>query len=441
MSATKNILVRNTLKLTTGSILNYFIPVIITPLLARLYSPSDYGEWGVFSGYVTILSVIICGGYDPVIVRCQRKKDVLNVASLCFLINLCFCLLLLIFISFAELLNWQYIQSVSGKWFIPIYLFLTGIISIGQNYANRIELYSVLAISQVLAGVVQALARLAFGFYDIYVNGLILGTVISLFISFLYLNYKIEIISQIKRYFSFNRMLHLMVRFKNFPLFDSPSTLLIYASNNIPIIILASYFSKETVGCYTMVIQLLLMPMAFVGSNMGRVYYKQISEKANEIPLLSLKVFHISFLLGLVSILFFLLGGDYVLELFLGNKWTVAGDYALYLSIWALPTIAFAPLRPIYRTKNRQYLQMKIVLISFLIQTLLLWIMVNCTDRIDLIICSYSICCAVFRVIDGWFIFKLCNLKMIQISAWKHLALLAIILFWCFRVLSIIYNN
>jgi O-antigen/teichoic acid export membrane protein len=434
----KNVLLSNTLKLTSGSILNYIIPILITPLLARLYSPLDYGEWGIFSGYVTILSVVVCGGYEAAIIRCHRKEDILNVFSLCLMINLCFNLFLLFFISLAELMDWTYVQAISGRWFIPFYLLLTGIIATGQNYANKIELYSILAVSQVLTGLVQAIARLALGFWGIEVNGLILGAIISLFICSLYLVCRINVTSQIKESFSINRISHLLIRFKKFPLFDSTSTLLIYASNHIPIIILAFYFPKEIVGCYTMVLQLLLMPMAFVGSNMGRVYYKEISGNENCISQLSLKVFQISFLLGIASILFFLLGGDFLLELFLGNKWEVAGNYALFLSIWALPTIMFAPLRPIYRTRNKQDLQMKVVLVSFLVQTLLLWGMVTCIKQIDLIICIYSICCALFRMIDGYIILKLSQFQLNKIETWRYIALLMIIFFWCLRVLSII---
>ena len=49
-------LVRNTLKLSSSSALLMLLPLVVTPILSRLYTPEDYGDWGVFSSVLYIVS-------------------------------------------------------------------------------------------------------------------------------------------------------------------------------------------------------------------------------------------------------------------------------------------------------------------------------------------------------------------------------------------------
>lgn len=42
-------LVKDSLKLSSGNVLMYLIPMVVTPILSRLYTPEQFGEWGIFS--------------------------------------------------------------------------------------------------------------------------------------------------------------------------------------------------------------------------------------------------------------------------------------------------------------------------------------------------------------------------------------------------------
>ena len=87
-------LIRNTLKLTSGSVINYIIPMVTTPILTRIYSPADYGVWGIFSSIATILTVFVCGGYEYAIVESENEQERRAVVRLCLGICSSFNLLL-----------------------------------------------------------------------------------------------------------------------------------------------------------------------------------------------------------------------------------------------------------------------------------------------------------------------------------------------------------
>ena len=52
-------MVKNTMKLASSNVLMYLIPVIVTPILTRIYEPASFGEWGVFSGLFSIINVVL----------------------------------------------------------------------------------------------------------------------------------------------------------------------------------------------------------------------------------------------------------------------------------------------------------------------------------------------------------------------------------------------
>lgn len=405
-------LIKNTLKLTSGSVINYVIPIVTTPILTRIFSPADYGVWGIFSSIATILTVFVCGGYEYAIVESENEEERNNVVKLCVGICTIFNLLLTLFFFIMRLLGSSLFEIGDLIFLVPLYLLLTGFLSILQNYSNAHEFYKTLAVSQIVAGVTLALSRIVLGLLNIQ-NGLVYGAALSSIITVIYLYFPslkggLSLFTQT----SSGSLKELIVKYKNYPLFDAPSTFIVYLSNNIPVLLLSRYFGKDLLGGYTMVLQLLLLPMSFIGANMGRVFFQQISNDKSMIAPTSHQVYKISFLLGLAIIVFFLLGGDYLLYWILGHDWSIAGEYALYLSLWSFFTISYAPLKPIYRVKKKQNVQMIIMIIALIVQTTYLLLAAKTFDNISFVILYYSIVCSVFKIVEGIVLKKLCGLPV-----------------------------
>ena len=65
-------LVRNTLKLSSSSALLMLLPLIVTPILSRLYTPADYGDWGVFSSVFYVINSFLFLSYTFAIRPARR---------------------------------------------------------------------------------------------------------------------------------------------------------------------------------------------------------------------------------------------------------------------------------------------------------------------------------------------------------------------------------
>jgi O-antigen/teichoic acid export membrane protein len=59
---------KHVLTLLTGTTIAQAIPVAISPILTRIYSPEDFGLLAIYISIVTILATVITGAYDFAIV-------------------------------------------------------------------------------------------------------------------------------------------------------------------------------------------------------------------------------------------------------------------------------------------------------------------------------------------------------------------------------------
>ena len=94
---------RNILTLMTGSTIANAIPVAISPILTRIYSPEDFGLLALFLAVTTIFGTIVNGRYELAIMLPKKDEDAINIVALGFVImSLITLILFVIVIIFNE---------------------------------------------------------------------------------------------------------------------------------------------------------------------------------------------------------------------------------------------------------------------------------------------------------------------------------------------------
>ena len=84
----KNGFIRNSFNLTLGTAISQGIPVILSPVLTRLFSPEDFGLYAIVTSITVIISALSTGKYETVIVIAEDKKDAVNLVSLSLFLSL-----------------------------------------------------------------------------------------------------------------------------------------------------------------------------------------------------------------------------------------------------------------------------------------------------------------------------------------------------------------
>lgn len=345
----KSLFLKDTLKLASSNVILYVLPILVMPILTRLYGPNLFAEWGIFSSVFSILSVILCLGYENAILKVE-KKEVVNLVILCFFASILLTVLVFLLFEIGKFFDVDFFLNFPSSTLLYICMIVSSILYIMQNIANRNEKYWLMSLSNLALGGGQAGFRLLFAFYSIFPNGLIVGTVLAQILDVIVykVGFKGIIVIDKIRNIKISKVVGIAKKYKQFPLYDAPAMLLQFAALNMPLIILSNFFDKTEIGCYTVVTQLLL-PISFVGAAIGKVYYQRISVLNEDISKITTEILKYIYIISIVPALFICLGGDRLFQIFLGDDWSMAGNVSISLVLWSIPTILTQPLISVYR--------------------------------------------------------------------------------------------
>lgn len=334
----------------------YMLPLIVTPILTRLYTPEAFGEWGVFSSFVAIVNIGLFLGFENVIIQ-AKEEEVPHILKICVITSICVIAGIALFFLGGLKDEVTFFTDFPVPYILFIYLLLYAAYTIFYNLANRYEQYYAISFSNIIQGGGQALFRIILAFVCLTtINGLILGTTIALGLTAFFIFFILVRKKLLKHFSKYNILItkQLISKYRNFPLYDAPASLLSFAAFNLPIIILSFFFSRTDIGCFSIILQLLLMPMSLVGSAMGKVYYQRISSNTDTAIATTEEMLKILAVISILPLLFIACGGDKLITLFLGSQWDSAGNVALCLALWSFPTILTQPVLPLFRVKNKQ---------------------------------------------------------------------------------------
>lgn len=143
---------KNVLSLVSGTTIAQILPVIIIPIITRIYTPEDLGLLAIVVSILSILSIVANGRYELAINLPEKSDDAARVIA----VSLIICTLFSIIVFF--------ISSIFGNFFIerlglkdiswsiyviPVMMWLSGIYNV-LNYANvRIGKFKDIALSTI----------------------------------------------------------------------------------------------------------------------------------------------------------------------------------------------------------------------------------------------------------------------------------------------------
>lgn len=373
---------KNVLTLMAGTTIAQAIPILITPLLTRMYTPEDFGVLALFVAITSILGAIANGRYELAIMLPVEDDDAINIAAIGLLIATTFSFVL---IFPAVILN-DYIVAILdnqfiGFWlyFVPAVVWLLGLYNILNYLNNRKKSYKDMAKSAVYKSVAQSAVQLGSGAIKATASGLISGQIASHLVA------NIRLMFNVKRSYCLDsirqvEMKRLAKRYIDFPKYSMWAVLsntLSYQSLNMLITV---FYSVATLGFYSLAQRILGMPSSLVGDSIGRVYFQQATIEKNQTGK-AVKVFKsttkklmiLSFLF--FTPLYFVL--PTVFEVAFGEQWRIAGVYAQIV----LPIFAFRFVSAALSNTNNIFEKQKLALMW---QLVLLFLSLG-----TLFICSY----------------------------------------------------
>ena len=414
--------VQNTMKLSVSSVLLMFIPLLVTPILSRLYTPEDYAAWGIFSSTYYIISAFICLSYELTIVKSNEPGEVPNLVALSFIVCLSITALLVVVFSIGKFANLPYFRDFPSIPLLVLLILATTSNKICGSMANREKRYGMMSAVNLVNGSSQAGFRILFGCFPIVSYGLLVGNVMGHIIATILFLIGLKDVIFSKAFLqtiSWNEIKYLAVKNKKFPLYDMPARLVEFAMANLTLIILSFFYVEAEIGCYSMVVQFLLVPMIMVGSAMAGVFYREISENRTDaitVTNITRRAAKITFAISVFPALFLALGGDKLLVIVLGSKWIAAGKMALCLAVYSIPLILSEPLLPVFRALDRQEIRFKWNLVNLICSFSALILAALFIKDLYFVLVIYAICYGIVRFIMYFQVLRLSSVKIKTIS-------------------------
>ncbi len=326
-----------------GSSIAALITIISTPILTHYFTPDAFGIFAVFSSITGIISIIACMRYELAIMLPKSDDDAINIFALCLLIAFFISVFLLpIFWFFqSEIISLFNLPDLGSYiLLIPFMILVNGFFTALYNWHTRTQNFKLLAGARVTNAVMTNGSQLASAFMGfLTAGGLIIGTILGTFSSTLVLFVQMWRTDKaaLKSSVRWNAIILGLKRYRNFPIYDSFSAFINNLSWQLPVLMLAAFFSPAIVGFYSLGLMVLFFPMNLIGGALSQNFLQKAAEVKDQGTLGHLveQVFEILVIVGLYPIFVLTLVGANIVMVIFGPNWGEAGVYLQILSIWA----------------------------------------------------------------------------------------------------------
>lgn len=328
--------IKNVSLLAGGTAIGQIINVLVTPILSRLYSPTDFGVLAIYAALLSILGGLSSFSYHLAIPLPEEDRKASNLLFLSCMLNVLLVFVVFLVIYFIgdtlfSILRWQVIMPY--KYLLPLGVLFTGFYTSISYFALRYKAYAAIAqtnITQKLCGVSTSIFMGWLGFIP---SGLLWGQIVSMAGGIF------TLIKRTKSHFSrhdINKESVTIVAktYRNFPIFQTFGTMFNILSVQIMPLLLASFFSPNITGWFAMSMRVLHLPALFLGKSIGQVYYQKgsVAYREGRLSNVTLRTLNALTLLGTFPILSLGVIAPDLFPLVFGDLWEPAGYYTLCLS-------------------------------------------------------------------------------------------------------------
>lgn len=327
------------------------LALLASPILGRLFPPSQYGPFAVINAAVMPLGTIAALRLELAIPLPQRQGMARDVSRL----GLRICAW---FGATGTALTWllrQQIASALGQdstvaalipW-APLIAAEVGAFAVLNQLAIRQKAYGAIARRSLLQAGATVVAQIAGGIAGLGSQGLAIGLAIGQGVGVvtLWASTRPDSREHATVHASSHRILK---RFRSFPLLLAPAGLLNSLGLQIPVLLASALFGVEVSGWLGMTQRILALPIALLGTTLAQVYLGEFGEAkradSDQLTALFVRTSKRLAVVGVVIAAMVMLLGPLGFSVVLGQRWETSGAYAQALAIGLVIQMVASPL-------------------------------------------------------------------------------------------------
>lgn len=309
----------------------------VSPILTRLYTPSDFGLLALYTAIVSLLAGAATGRYETAVMLPEQENDAMQLVAIAALSGLLLCLLSLLaviifktdisaLVSSPALSNWLYLAPLSvllmgtyqtlNYWLIRKKEFR-------KSAFNKLTLTSFTVVPSIVLGVLQFPGGLLAAYIVGWLAGNIAGFRQALCSGFMPAS------------ISAAGLKANALRYQDLPKYSALPALLDGASLALPMLLINTFFSGAAAGFFALTRQVILGPLSLVSSSVSQVLFQHVVEQKNKgLPLhgvITTMMWRLAAAAALMAFITLMIAPAFFALVF-GEKWRAAGEYARILA-------------------------------------------------------------------------------------------------------------
>ncbi|MBP5134282.1 MAG: oligosaccharide flippase family protein [Paludibacteraceae bacterium] len=371
-------LVKNSSKLLSANILAQAIALIVYPVLARMYSPNDFGLMNLFLSIGGILGLISTAEYQYAILLPKSEQKATAclqagfvccaIVSAASLLSVCFSVPIAALFDAPNLAKWY--------WLMPLYVFSTGCWSLLNYWYTRHKRFGAISTYQISQNLLSSGTKVGFGAMGMLSGGLILSSVLAPVFA-IGISIKHTYRNTIRPLFLFrkNQVKTCAEEYVKFPKYSLPRALVNNFSGNLPILLLSPFFGMSEIGFFGMAMTLAFRPMNMISTSLYQVFFQRTAERVQQKE--SIKPFFVKFIRNTLliavpsfALLYFIL--PWLTTFFLGSGWDSTATYIRMMLPWLALFCILSPISYIADIFQKQNTYLLFDIVLFIIRSLAL---------------------------------------------------------------------
>lgn len=338
-----NTLFKSILLISSGTLIAQSLTILMTPIITRLYQPSDFGLLSMFLSVTAILLPVTSLRYDFALPLVKKDKDAINLLALCFLlIPIVVCILLASYFLSHGYLSKLFALSVIDD---NLLLFTIGVIGASlfqvlSFWAVRDRDYLSITKTRLYQSIGGSSTKVLLGLLAFGPLGLLIGETIAQITGCGKLfqatcrRYKTEF-----RHISYRNMKAVAVDFLKYPKYTCVAIVINTLALQIPVLYVINIYGLEVGGLYSLAYAILVLPGSIISGAISQVFLGEVSalikEDPKKIEPLYLDVTKKMALVTVPLVVAIAISAPIIFPHIFGEQWRLAGWYCLPLSLVA----------------------------------------------------------------------------------------------------------
>jgi O-antigen/teichoic acid export membrane protein len=352
--------------LAGGTAAAQFFAIALSPILTRIYKPSDFGVLQVFIALLGLAVVSSSGRYEFAVLLPEDEQssiDVLAVAVGCVCATTGIVTGVVIFCHYRWVLPANVSVLREYMWLLPISVFGGGLYQALSYWAMRHNSYKQIATSKLTQVTGQVTTQVGIGIGYHGPLGLLAGDAVGRvmgsgrFIRDLWRDYSDRI-----RSVRISSMKRVAVRYRDFPLFSLWGSLINSSGLALPSLFLAQQYGAQGAGWFALVNRVFGVPAVLIGLSISQVYSSKVAALSKSDPKHLMHIFlkttrHMLFI-GLVPCVLLTIFAPALFQFVFGQAWREAGEFARCLILMFLASFINSPVQMTLNILERQHTQL-----------------------------------------------------------------------------------